>query len=186
MRAILLRLLGAPLAVRESGAAGAEPADAIVVLGCQLAADGSLSPAGEERLRAGVEAWRRGLAPRLCMTGGRAPLASHDETEARALADRARALGVPAEAIEIEDASGSTWENARRCAALLHPNGIRRVWIATQPFHQRRARRHFRRAGFTPLMLAIDDSLQFRDPAWGLRRVLQEYVSWAKTLLLWR
>ncbi len=40
----------------------------------------------------------------------------------------------------------------------------------TQPFHLRRAKRH-------------SDA---RDPSWGLARVLREYVSWTKTLLLWR
>ncbi len=179
---LLVRILGAPLARYDAP----QTADAIVVLGAALRPDGSLSAILEERVAAGVKAWSDGLAPRLCLTGGRSPFASHDVAEARAMAARARSLGVPDAAIEIEDASGSTFENARRCAALLLPKGIRRVWIVTQPFHLRRAKRHFRRAGFVPLGFRIEDSLQFRDPAWGLARVLREYVSWAKTLLLWR
>lgn len=182
VRATLVHVLGAPLATHHP----AQRADAIIVLGAALFPDGSLPPPLEERVRAGVAVFQRGLAPKLCMTGGKSPRASHDETEARAMAAFARELGVPDGALEVEDASGSTWENAHRCAALLFPKGIRRVWIVTQPFHLRRAVRHFRRAGFEPLGWHIENSLQVRDPRWGLRRVLREYISWAKSLLLWR
>ena len=182
LRLTAVRVLGRPFLVAHPP----RRADAVIVLGCLLAPDGRLSAALEERVRAGVALFHAGLAPRLCMTGGRAPIASHDETEAAAMAAFARSLGVPGAAIEIEESSVSTWENAQRCAALLLPRGLRTVWIVTQPFHLRRALRHFRRAGFDPLGHHIADSLQYRDSAWGLRRVAHEYVSWTKTVLLWR
>ena len=64
-----MRLLGAPLRVRDA----ARRADAIVVLGARLRADGRPSAALEERVRAGVQLWQRGLAPMLCVTGGGPP-----------------------------------------------------------------------------------------------------------------
>ena len=181
MRRALTRILGRPLESFDAP----RPADAIIVLGAALHPGGALSPVAEERVHAGVAAFRAGLAPRLVFTGGRAPFAAHSIAEATAMAAAASALGIPADAILIEDQSRSTWENARCCAALF-PDGPRTVWLVTQPFHLRRSKRHFRRAGFTPLGDRIEDSLQTRDPAWGLTRVLREYVSWLKTLLFLR
>ena len=169
MRLFLVRLLGRPFATIDPP----QVADAIVVLGAVLGLDGSVTPILDERIRAGVAAWRDGLAPLLVLAGGRSPFASHAALEAHAMAARARTLGVPDSALLIEDESASTWENAQRCAALLLPRDIRRIWIVTQPFHLRRAMRHFRRAGFDPLGFGITGSLQFRDPGWGLARVLR-------------
>lgn len=99
------------------------------------------------------------------------------------MAAHARALGVPADALEIEDASTTTFENSRRCAELLLPRGIRKVWIVTQPFHLARAKRHFRGAGFLPLGYRIENSLQVRNPRWGLARVVREYFSWLTAVI---
>lgn len=177
----VVRLLGRPFVDAAPPDLGA---DAIVVLGSLVHPDGTLSESGEERVRAGVALWKRGVAPLLVMTGGfpawmtEAPPA----TEAHAMARRARALGVPDEALRVEEASRSTFDNARRCAELLQPAGIRSVRIVTQPFHLRRSVRQFRRAGFEAHGWEIRDSLQYRRPALGLRWVLLEYLSWAKML----
>ena len=184
IRLALIRVLGRPLILRHTPRGNG--ADAIVILGCALRADGSLSGPLEERVRAGAEAYRSGLAPVVCATGGVPLGASVDRPEAHAMRTRLVELGVPETAILIEDASRSTFENASACAALLHPRGIRRVWLVTQPFHSRRAARHFRRAGFAALGFPIAGSLEERDPVWGLARVLREYVSWAKLLVLLR
>src|SRR5687767_15453077 len=126
---LAVRLLGAPLSVRDRE----QPADAIVVVGAPLAPSGGLSSVGEERVRAGVELWRRGLAPLLCFSGGGpGRLADGTAREADIMAARARELGVPAEALRVERDSLSTADNARRSAALLAGDGCRRVWLVTQ------------------------------------------------------
>lgn len=176
----VVRILGAPLCVLHEE----QPADAAVVLGCRLERDGGLSPVGEERVAAGVEVWRRGLAPVLALTGGSDVLASSRVAEAEAMARRARALGAPDSALRIEPSSRNTADNARFTAKLLLPEGRQRVWIVTQPFHLRRALFWFRRAGFDPLGWHIADSLQYRQPQSGTRWVLTEYVSWAKLAAL--
>ena len=157
-----------------------QPADAAVVLGCRLERDGSLSPVGEERITAGVDVWRRGLAPVLALTGGADLLAPRTIAEAEALARRARSLGVPDSALRIEPASRNTADNARLTAKILLPEGRKRVWVVTQPFHLRRALFWFRRAGFDPLGWHIADSLQYRYPPTGARWVVREYISWLK------
>lgn len=182
MIAALARLLGRPLLRADDPS---RDADAIVVLGSLLRPDGSLSPVGEERVAAGVALLKAGRAPLLVLTGSHPAWAipgrgASPITEAEAMAARAREHGVPDAALVLEKGSRSTYENARGCAALLAPRGVRRVWIVTQPFHLRRATRQFRAAGFDALGFHIEDSLQYRNPPIGLRWVLYEYVSWMK------
>jgi len=137
------RILGWPLEVRD----GVEVADAIVVLGAPLRADGTLSGVSEERVQTGVELWRRGFAPVLVISGGGPGRLLPDKPrEADAMAARARELGVPDDALRVERESLSTADNARNTARLLAAEGRHRVWLVTQPFHTRRARAWFRRA----------------------------------------
>ena len=174
---IAVRLLGAPLSVRDLE----QPADAIVVVGAPLAAGGRLSSVGEERVRAGVELWRRGLAPILCFSGGGpGRLADGDAREADVMAARARELGVPDAALRGERDSLSTADNARHTRALLAADRCHRVWLVTQPFHTRRARLWFRRAGFEALAWYDPDSVQFRRPRSGLAWVAREYAAWVR------
>lgn len=161
--------LSAPLARGDAF----RPADAIVVLGARLTPRGGLSPLLEERVRAGVDLWRRGGAPILCVTGGGPP----GRVEADAMAARALALGVPRAALRVERESRTTEENARFTAVLLAPEQCRTVWIVSQPFHLLRARWLFRRHGFEPLTWHVEDSVQYRWPGSALRWVLREYAA---------
>lgn len=168
------RVLGAPLEVRDRDGV----ADAVVVLGAPLTADGQLSAVLDERVRAGFALWRAGAAPRLCVTGGPSPRGG---VEADAMAEALRALGVPDDALVIERTARTTAENAARVAELLGPG--RTVWLVSQPFHLRRARHLFRRAGLDARCWRIDDGLQDREPARALRWIGREYAAWARALL---
>lgn len=48
----------------------------------------------------------------------------------------------------LEDQSRNTQENARLSAALLHQQGIRKIYLVTHALHMPRAREAFERAGF--------------------------------------
>lgn len=150
------------------------PADAIVVLGAPLAADGGLSQVGAERVAGGLALWRLGGGPRLVFSGG--VTAGARRAEAEVMAEVAIAAGAPAAAVVVEARSRSTAGNAREVAALL-PAGAS-VWLVTQPFHGRRARRCFRAVGLAPRVWHLDDSLQYRDRARALRWLGREYVAW--------
>jgi uncharacterized SAM-binding protein YcdF (DUF218 family) len=177
---VITRVLGAPLAsVSPPG-----PADAIVILGAPLRADGQLSSIAEERVRAGVDLWRRGIAPVICVVGGHCPRGhEHTPAEAEGMARWVRAMGVPESAIRVDRTSTSTATNAARAADLLLPEGRRRVWLVTQPFHLRRARYQFRRRGFEPLGWHVVDSMQYRAPRAALRWITREYAAWGLTIL---
>lgn len=176
---VATRALGWPLA--SVSAPG--NADAIVVLGAPIRADGSLSPMAEERVRVGVALFQRGLAPVVCVVGGHCPPGSEDTpAEAEGMARLVRALGVPEAAIRVDRLSTSTVTNAARAAAILLPEGRRRVWLVTQPFHLRRARFCFRRAGFDPLGWHIKASVQYARPDHALRWIAREYAAWVLAL----
>lgn len=117
-------------------------ADAIVVLGRGIEADGSLPLLARFRVERAVELWRRGVAPRIILSG----CASLSEpgpprvTEAAAMAAYAEHAGVPARALLLEEQSRDTVGNAwftrmRWC----EPNGWQALRIVTSDFHIPRA-----------------------------------------------
>ncbi len=173
----LLRAFSRPLEKRDPFA----PADAIVVLGAPLRADGSLTAVVEERVRAGVELWHRGGAPVVCFTGGRNRWARHAQTEADAMAAFALELGLPRDAAIVERESRYTMENATKSATLLR--GRRSLWVVTTPFHLRRASLWFRRLGFAPRGHYIEGSVQFATPGRAFRWVAKEYASLLRDLV---
>src|SRR4051812_22139696 len=101
----------APLDVRDAPAR----ADVLIVLGAALAPDGRLGAALEERVLVGVEAFHRGIALRLLVTG---------KFEATAMYRRARELGVPDAAILLEHTALTTRENALFSAEILRLHGL--------------------------------------------------------------
>jgi len=163
------RFLGAPLAVRDPLA----PLDAIVVLGAPLGPGGRVTEIVAERAAAAAALWHAGGAPLVCPTG---------RGEADAIAELLVAGGVPTAALRVERDARNTYENAYRSAELLAADGVRAVWLVTQPFHGRRSRWWFRRAGLEARVWYIEDSVQYRDPARGLGWVVREYAAWARAL----
>lgn len=139
-----------PLAMNEwAGLAGR--ADAIVVLGSgrergDPAWGGQDQPTGValERMRYAAQLAKASGLP-LLTTGGLhygAP-----PSEARLMADSLqRDFGVPVRWLEEE--SRTTWENAELSAAILLPQGVKRVVVVTQAWHMQRSVWSFQRAGF--------------------------------------
>jgi len=118
-------------------------ADALVVLGCRLAAEGRASERLRRRVARAVELYRAGAAPLLLMSGGGAgPV-----TEAEIMRDLAMAAGVPETALLCEPDSRNTVENAINTARLLVECGLRRVILVSDRTHLPRAALLFRLAG---------------------------------------
>jgi|GEM_PF-1315838 len=119
--------------------------DAIVVLGQGSDADGTLSAGTAYALVHGIRLYRRGISGVLVLTGG-----SHRgsaATDADAMAEAARAFGVPADALVLERSPSTTVEHARAVAALAARRGLRTVAVVTPPLRSRRATLALRRAG---------------------------------------
>lgn len=109
-----------------------QPTDAIVVLG----RGGELRPL---RVETALDLWRGDRAPRIFASG------RGDGAEIMAALTK---LGVPAEVVEQESCSRTTEENAQFTAALLVPQGVRRIILVTDPPHLMRSFLTFRSFGF--------------------------------------
>ena len=122
----------------------AAPADAIIVLGA-AAYDTRPSPVFEERIRHGLDLYRRGYAPVLLFTGGYGNGARFAESQvARRYALRHE---VPDSAILIESRSRNTQENLEQARALMQQHGLHRVIVVSDPLHMSRALRLSRELG---------------------------------------
>jgi uncharacterized SAM-binding protein YcdF (DUF218 family) len=118
-------------------------ADAIVVLGCRLDAEGRARERLRQRVARAVELWRAGGAPLLVLSGG----GDRPVAEAEIMRELALAAGVPAEAVLCEPASNNTVENAVNSARLLGERDITRILLVSDRTHLRRAALLFRLAG---------------------------------------
>ncbi|MGI8560311.1 MAG: YdcF family protein [Luteimonas sp.] len=122
----------------------AAQADAIVVLGA-AAYDAAPSPVFLERIRHGLDLYRRGYADTLIFTGGYGFGARFSESQvARRYALR---QDVPADAILIETLSRTTYENLAQARLLMQERRIRRVIVVSDPLHMARALRLCRLLG---------------------------------------
>lgn len=124
--------------------------DTIVVLGSGAASRGTLRPSDElssvsiERTLCGIELFRNGFAPRLLFAGGDASIFGYGPKESLEMKRLALQLGVPEEAILIEDRSRTTYENAVETKRIL---GNGSIIMVTSAIHVPRAWALFRKQG---------------------------------------
>ncbi|WP_062387320.1 SanA/YdcF family protein [Demequina iriomotensis] len=121
-------------AVRPAAATGFAHADAALVLGAGVRADGSPSPFLLDRVTVAAELYRSGAVDTLLMSGdGEDSSGFGEPTVMRGLAE---SMGVPAEAI-VEDPLGL--DTYSSCVRAHDEYGLGSVIVATQQFHQARA-----------------------------------------------
>jgi len=118
-------------------------ADVAVVLSGGRYYDGSLNQSALERTIAAVRLYHQGQVPRLLFTGG--PCCGWSVSALMAML--AMDLGVPKDAILLEEHSTRTRDSAVYSAALLKQNGMDSVILVTSPLHMLRARLAFSAAG---------------------------------------
>lgn len=166
---VVIRLSAAPEQV--------QPAEAVVVLGASLSADGVLSEGSLRNAVRGIELFRRGLAPLLVFSGDARP---EGPVEAEIRAALARELGVPPPAILTVVGARTTRGEADLVAALLLPRGIRRILLVTDPLHLGRALPTFTGRGLEPLAAPVEPPAATADTPAGrlgaMRWVLRELV----------
>ncbi len=155
-----------------------KPADVIVIL------------AGEEteRVEYGVKLFKEGWArkDRIILAGG--PLIWR-YTWASLMKEHAIFLGVPKNAILLEDESRTTEEDVRFTQEILNKYGYKSCILVTSPYHSRRATRIFRKIMGDKIILisAPAEKSWFSFDEWWKRRrdramVLNEY---SKFMWLW-
>lgn len=108
-------------------------AEAIVVLGASVYADGTPSGVLQDRLDDGIALYFAGAAPVIVMSGDNG---TETYTEVDAMSDYAIAQGVPADAIIRDEEGFSTYESMWRAHNVF---GYDRIIVATQTYHLYRA-----------------------------------------------
>lgn len=113
----------------------ARPAAAIVVLGAAQYV-GHPSPVLRARLEHAVQLWRRGLAPRMVLTGG----TGDGDTTSEAAVSRRFVVeqGVPDSAILLEAQGRTTRESLRAVAGMMTAQQSDTVILVSDPFHMLR------------------------------------------------
>lgn len=91
----------------------------------------------EARAAEAVRLYRDGWAPHLIFSGAASDPSSR--SNARAMAASAEAAGVPAAAIELDEAAANTTQNANGVAAIARQQGYQSIILVTSPYHQRRS-----------------------------------------------
>lgn len=110
--------------------------DTIVILGCPANDEGKPTPDQRERVMEGVREFRRGVAPRIIMTGG----AAHNRfIEAHVMGELARSQGVPAAAIFEESRAQNTVQNAFYSEQIMEQHHWRTVEVVSSAPHIHRA-----------------------------------------------
>ncbi|MBM3685232.1 MAG: YdcF family protein [Actinobacteria bacterium] len=109
--------------------------DAIVVMGAAQY-DGEPSGALRGRLVHAAELYGAGVAPLVVVTGGNQP--GDRTTEGMTGFVVLRELGLPEDAILVEDASTNTWEQLSATAAILAERGLSEVVVVSDPYHNLR------------------------------------------------
>ena len=157
----------------------AAQADAIIVLGA-AAYDTRPSPVFEERIRHGLDLYRRGHAPVLLFTGGYgngAPFAESQVARKYALQQ-----GIPDSAIMIEAVSRNTRENLLQARKLMQERGLHRVIVVSDPLHMSRALRLSRELGIDAVG-SPTPSTRFRTVHTQWRFLLQEVYFFHRDLV---
>jgi len=137
----------------------AEDADAIVVLSANVLPGNASHPeADADRntyMRCRYAAWlyHHWRAVPIVATGG---MTEKDAVIARVMRHILESEGVPPDQIWTEEASLSTYENARNSAALLRAHGIQRIALVTEAYHMLRAEKSFRKQGLVVVPAAFN------------------------------
>jgi uncharacterized SAM-binding protein YcdF (DUF218 family) len=165
-----------------------EPARWLVAKDPPRAADAALVLAGDpgyERTKSGARLVLSGEARLLILTGGE----KGPGDSAESLREVALRMGVPPEAIRMEQVSTSTHESLVAIRPILEQDAVRRLVVVTSPYHERRALWAARRT-----LRGVELVGRPADPArwqpdgwwktrWNRRIVLGEYLKLAYYIL---
>ena len=128
------------------------PADVAVLLGGALGQP--LPPRvapdmGEpgDRILHAWRLWREGKVAKIIVSGGNLPWQPAAAPESALIGAMLEELGVPPEAILLDETSRNTFENALQSRAIWSAEGFRTGYLVTSAAHMPRALAVFRRAG---------------------------------------
>lgn len=160
----------------EEQAAQLTNMDCILVLGCKVGADGTLSHMLEDRLRQGVALYDLGAAPKLLMSGDHGT-AEYDEVDA--MKRYAVDAGIASQDVFMDHAGFSTYESVYRAKEVFQ---ARRVIIVTQEYHLYRALMVAREMGLEAYGVAVNYRTYVGQTARDIREILARVKDFGMTI----
>jgi uncharacterized SAM-binding protein YcdF (DUF218 family) len=154
----------------------ARPADAIVVLGAAQF-NGVASGVFAARLDHAVKLFKSGLAPWLIVTGGKQP--GDRTTEAATASAYARAHGVPADRVLMEDRGRTTLESLDAVATIMRAHGLHSAVFVSDRTHMLRVVRMATTLGIQAWGSPTTTSPTDLDPARRSKALLHELAGLA-------
>ena len=139
--------------------------DVILVLGCAVRPDGTLSHMLEDRVKTSVSLYEADLVDAVLMSGDRR--VGYDEVSA--MEREAERLGVPAEKILIDPTGYSTYESI---VNFLEQHKGKRVLIVTQKYHLYRALYIAEKLGIEAYGVSADLRTYRKQLQYDLREIL--------------
>ncbi len=118
--------------------------DAVVVLGAEVLGPDRPSAAVRRRMTHGIEALARWHCDTLVVAGGVGPAGVSEASVMRRLALE---MGVPPQAVVVEESSRNTLQQAANVAAMAREQGWQSLILVSDRFHLPRACFLFRRMG---------------------------------------
>ena len=154
-------------------AAELEDVDCIIILGCQVKDDGSLSHMLRDRLMRGLEVYETGAAPKLLMSGDHG---REEYDEVGAMKNYAIENGVPSENVFMDHAGFSTYETMYRAKEIFKAE---KVIIVTQEYHLYRALYIAEQLGMEAYGVSADLNRYAGQSMRDFREVLARCKDWA-------
>jgi vancomycin permeability regulator SanA len=108
-------------------------ADAIIILGAYVYSDGTLSSVVKDRVDVGIEAYEKGLAPKILISGDHGQT---DYDEVNTIRKYIESKGIEKEDIFMDHAGFSTYESLYRAKEIFE---VENAIIVTQEYHLVRA-----------------------------------------------
>src|SRR3989338_636547 len=118
-------------------------ADAIVVFAGGVGESGQAGQGYLERVERAVELYKSGFAKNIIFSSGY----MYVFKEPLVMKALAVSLGVPAEAIILEDRAGDTYENVKFSEKILKDKGWNEILLVSSPYHMRRVSLVFKKIG---------------------------------------
>lgn len=153
--------------------------DTIIVLGAGVWEHGP-SPALQGRIRLAAELYHAGYADHLILSGG---LGAFPPAEAEVMFQELLKLGVPEQAMLLEDQATNTTENISYSTRIMQQNDWDTAIIVTDVFHYKRAHYVAKKHDLHISGATVKDSVLYRNQALKFRYTLREVVAWYWYLL---
>lgn len=150
-------------------------ADCILVLGASVKPDGSPSHMLKDRLDTGILLYKKGIAPKLLLSGDHGQI-HYDEVNA--MKTYAAEAGVPIDDIFLDHAGFSTYESVYRAKEIFQAE---RLIVVTQGYHQPRALYGCNKMGVKAWGAASDQATYRGQAMRDLREIAardKDFVKW--------